>query len=334
MSSENGPSYHRVESIMEISPMKLLQMGFVVLVCGSTATAQPTTTPAGPATAPAQAVDPRRADREQKKLVADALRTAVNDLRREADALNRGQDQPRTSSDYFAGKTVPFEAAALMDFLNSPVRSASPEVEAYIKWQMLSAVKQFETDLVKDGLEAFSRAPAYYMPASTADELKRSLDRDMARVRSEAELNAIQLRLDAESKDTATRNQVIFLYRSELMSKLKVTAEHRPLAIAVRLHDFWDRAAAGIDMKKEWKTFQGELELWLALAELKDIQAVDRQVDELLKRKPVEFYASTKWNSKDKKGEWKKQSAGLPASDLKEVSKSLKDTIKGLAPQR
>jgi hypothetical protein len=161
-------------------------------------------------------------------------------------------NKPREKSDYF-GKTPPSDITpeAVLQALERPVPGGA-QLEAYVKWQLLSGVPgKFSEDLVKRALAVYRRAP---YPAEHPGLDRRTLDRTVGGMQK-SEMPAANKEFSALIERVNQANAPILGYRAALFERLPNQYESFQAALAdlelrvshgLKSDRFFDTVAAGI----------------------------------------------------------------------------------------
>jgi hypothetical protein len=175
---------------------KCLVFTLLIAIPAAPATAQST----GPATIPTTRPGyEAQAERQRQKEADKILRDAARDLTKEARQIANFFQPTRDEPNYFQ-TTVDAGALTQSDVLRALTRTSGggPEIDAYVKWQLLSAVKTFDAEHARALLELAVNAPAYYPHPSSDAKLRTSLEREMARTKSQEQIVQLEEALSRE----------------------------------------------------------------------------------------------------------------------------------------
>jgi hypothetical protein len=162
----------------------------------------------------------------------------------------------RTKSDYFTEHPTP-EATpdAVMKALEGSVTGGS-DVEAYVKWQLLSAIPgKFSPERLKRGIAVYRRAPMPAEPHPGLDHYR--LKRAINGMRKE-DARDIQRQFDAAVTRFRDANEIFITYRDELFSHLPGSYE----AITAGLEDVTERAGRGLNANKLFDNVAAAIRSW------------------------------------------------------------------------
>jgi hypothetical protein len=133
--------------------------------------------------------------------------------------------------------------------------SSNKEIEAYVKWQLLSGIPaRFPTDLEKRALAVYKRAPH---PLAHPGLNRRALDKAGGGADKE-EIASINKQLNQAVKDVNEGNKPILAYRNELYSRLTVNYD----VIRAGLDDVADRASSGVNATNFFSTIAAGIRSW------------------------------------------------------------------------
>jgi len=205
-----------------------------------------------PVTGPAGAPDPATVAARGKVISAAMLA-----LTKEYQAYLKDPKSAkiREKSDYFKENKNP-EATpdAIMRGLEQSV-SGGHDVEAYVKWQLLSGiVGNFPPELNKRAVAVYRRAPA---PFEHPGLDRRGLASVTARA-TKADVATVQKEFSAVVEKVSEKNKPILEYRDELFARLIKDGD----AMAAGLGDVADRAGAGLNAGKVFDNVSAGIRSW------------------------------------------------------------------------
>ena len=281
----------------------------------SPATTRATTTPA---TTPISPVQRTRADARNP-----AVLEAIAELTKEIEpALRNGERPPRDQSNYFlGGSDVPPSAVILA--LRRPIGS-DPRAQAYVKWQLLSALpRDLDEKTVGELLQVYRSAPAPFprlgMDKQGRDDLERM-------IRNARESDAERLIEQFEQMDERVErdNLLILRYRDALFAKLPVSYD----AIVAGFEDAAARINLGADAGDRARALCKAIEGWAPNASPEQLKAVSRALDQLEKKKGQEYYSRLYWSTSGKMQFTKTQATLGRVSQLEEIQEFVQDRIR------
>jgi hypothetical protein len=174
------------------------------------------------------------------------------------DAMKRGGEGLRDKSDFYAtNKPEGVTAETIMAALEKPI-GTDPRAEAYVKWQLLSAIEsKFPDDLKARALRVYRNAPPPSRhPGADHQELERALRRlGITNPDNEVPVNTD---LGEAIKQYRLAIEPILSYRDELYSRLPPGYE----TLAAGLSDTYDRASRGAPATEFWKNLMGSIRSW------------------------------------------------------------------------
>jgi hypothetical protein len=261
---------------------------------------------------------------------ADPLQLAVREITVEAQrALRENTPFPRDASTFFANaeKREGIDVDRVIDLLIHGT-DRPPRVEAYVRWQLLSALPASLSAAQQARLaEAAVRAPAPIdMPGVASDE-RRTLDRLAQRTR-EAELDNLNAEWTTRINQVREQNEVILTYRDALVQRLTDST----FALKVRLDDLWARSSAGLDVRRDADKWAAEVRTWAVLAEPQAIASMEQLVKEYASRPPGVVYTTAAWTSG--RGQWRSRRTGLDSQMLEELRIDLGRAVQNATPAR
>jgi hypothetical protein len=161
----------------------------------------------------------------------------------------------RTKSDYFKDHPNPeVTPEAVVKALESSV-SGGAGTEAYVKWQLLSAIPgKFPDDLLKRAIAVYHRAP---MPSEHPGMDHKALKRAINGIRKE-EIPGLQKEFDQAMARFRDANEVFLSYRDDLYSRLPVKLD----AIYAGLEDVEERAGHGLNANGIFDNVAAAIRSW------------------------------------------------------------------------
>lgn len=270
---------------------------------------------------PAMGVDKpvaRRMPVDPKSIAA--VNTAVVALTKEyKEAIKDKTPKLREKSDYFPNP-APAEITpdAIVAALEKSIGS-DRVAEAYVKWQLLSAIPgPFPAELGDRAVAAYNKAPA---PSAHPGLDHTALDRELYRSGISKQSNESEINTGfREVIDRVMRtNHPVLSYRNELFGRLPQTWP----TILAGVTDIETRAARGIPVADFWTTLSGVIRNWATLSG--NASQASSLVSELNRFKAMVAdpkslpYANVAWDDKKKSLSWK------PGSLLK--PETIDDTV-------
>lgn len=288
--------------------------------------ADPVTKPAGrPTTSPTTraATKPTTtpATRPQAKMKEpDPLRVAISELSREAQtALQQRKPFPRTESDYFkTGHKI--EAQALLKTLAGPLNQ-NPRVDAYVKFQLLSAFESFSDDLALPALKAYVLgSPALIaLPGVTHQEQQKWTQKALQA--KQDDVAKINEEWKAALAPYEEANTIILAYRDLMKSKIDAPLELKHKFLQASLEDLSQRGAAGFEITKPVNALAKTITAWGATAKREQIKEMLAALKEYTQRRPPKMLEELRW--RNEKATWTTHDAGVTVSRIEKIRDEL-----------
>jgi hypothetical protein len=161
----------------------------------------------------------------------------------------------RVKSDYFTEHPTP-EATpeVIVKALETSV-SGGTGTEAYVKWQLLSAIPgKFPDELLKRAINVYHRAP---MPSEHPGMDHKGLKKIIHGIKKD-EIPQIQKQFDEAVAQFRDSNEVFLSYRDELYSRLPVKLD----AIYAGLEDVEERAGHGLNANAIFDNVAAAIRSW------------------------------------------------------------------------
>jgi hypothetical protein len=179
----------------------------------------------------------------------------------------------RTKSNYFAEHpTAEATPDAIMKALEGSVSGGS-DVEAYVKWQLLSAIPgKFAPERLKRGIAVYHRAPMPAEPHPGLDHYR--LKRAINGIRKE-DVQNVQHQFDQAVKRFKDANEVFISYRDDLFSRLPDSYD----AINAGLEDVEERASRGLNANTLFDNVAAAIRSWsITDAKPSEVRAVGQTI--------------------------------------------------------
>ena len=244
-------------------------------------------------------------------------------------AKSKSFEDLRTSSDYFSEPPDDATPAVVLAALEKPVGS-DPRLNAYVKWQLLSAVKEtFPEDLASRAAKLYMKAPPLAPRPGMGANDKAELNR-LAGSAKEDDLAALNEKFGQLLSRFEEQNKLVLNYRDELFRKLPPGVE----TFEAALKDGHERVSAGVDTTTFWSDLSGSMTKWAegANASAKEYKRVADLLEKVGDHKSAEYPTEAVWEPKDKRAKWKTFSSTLAAPrERYEVINLLRDKA-GLQP--
>jgi hypothetical protein len=302
-------------------------MIIAVCVASSALAFQVTTAPATKPTTRPAATKPAPASRPAAKAKeVDPLRAAMLELQREAQtALQQKKPFPREKSDYFQPGN-PIEANALLKTLGSRINQ-SPRIDAYVKYQLLSAVEKFDGEQSLDALKAYvlGSPSLIALPGTTQQEQQKWTQKALTAKQDDVE--AINKEWNETLAPFIEANAIIIAYRDAMKAKIEVPDELKHKYFQAYLEDLSQRAAAGFEIDKELNAISKTIIAWGHLAKKSQINDMLGALKEYAARKPPKFYEKLSWRAKDKEAYWTYHYAGLSVTKVEKIQAELETAL-------
>jgi hypothetical protein len=254
-----------------------------------------------------------------RERVDDPLTVAIRALQQETrNATRQKQPFPRTTSDYFSNAEKRPEPADVLRALGRRLGN-TPPADAYIKWQLLSALPDTLDDRQSLRLaELLVTAPAPApLPGITPEE-KRDLDRELRKLTKDTYVDFNTQWANHVSKASEV-NTHILSYRDALAMRLP----SQPLAIRARLEDLQVRVNAGISVGKSPDQAFAQARTWAILANSSDIEQLIPHIDEFARRPLQTAYEMVE--IKNDVLVWKTRKLNLDTKKLETLAKDLRE---------
>jgi len=279
------------------------------------------------ATCAAAAAPPAPTAKPAQAAKTNTLPTAIAALQKEyqtylKDPAAKGV---RVKCDYFKDHPAPdVTPEAIVKALEGSV-SGGPGVQAYVKWQLLSAVPgKFPDDLVKRAIAVYHYAP---MPGEHPGMDHYYLKRVINGVRKE-QVPQIQHEFDEAVARFRSNNEVLLQYRDELFARLPVSRE----SIDAGLEDVMERAGHGLIANRIFDNVAAAIRNWaLVAAKPGQVQSIINtlaRIQDALSREENRPYSKI---VDDKGFKWKAANAEIEPKKLDELIKFLETNASGPA---
>jgi hypothetical protein len=298
---------------------------WVVLIL-ALATAGATKPSTSPTSRPASAMR-----RSESAAHSAALQSAIAELTREIQAaLRSGKEPPRQQSDYFESKgTSDLPPELVIAALRRPnIGGSDPRVQAYVKWQLLSALPaelddKAAADLVQAYRDAPSPGPRLGMEKHSRDELDR-----LIRNARQDDVDQLTERFDEMVATAAKENELVLSYRAALFAKLPPSYD----AIAAGFEDLAQRIDMGIEPADQAKAVLKAVETWASgttSPSAEQLREVAGALNQLEKTEGREFYSKLRWSDSTRKLSYSKSRESMSgvSSQLKELQAFLDEKI-------
>jgi hypothetical protein len=291
---------------------------------------KPVTKPAAtrPSTQPATSRPARPGQKTpESKASDDALKTAILALTKEGQAAfkNKGARPPRSSSDYFSGKSPGIEPEGLLAVLTRQL-SQDPRIDAYIKFQLLSAVEKFDAAHAKPAINALIAAPALLPLPGVGTKENQIWDRKSMNVKKE-DIGKVNEELRTQRDAVDAINAPMIEYRNALKDKITTDDAMKAKLLQARVEELSQRAAAGYDTFSMWKDLATAIQTWSATASKKDVSQMVAFLQDYSKRSAPSVYKELRWSSpsaRTQKAYWYDQPAILNEKRMSALIDALK----------
>lgn len=293
-----------------------------VLACFALAFAQTTMPSTKPTTKPATSPTTRPQVRVKEP---DPLRVAITELSREAQAaLAARKPFPRDQSDYFKpGHNV--EPQALLGVLGGRL-SQNPRVDAYVKYQLLSAFESFSGDLALPALKAYvlGAPPLIALPGVTQQEQQKWNQKAIQAKQDDV------VQINEEWKATLApyveANAIIISYRDLMKSRIHPPSDLQHKFYQACLEDLAQRGAAGFEIDKPFNALSKQILVWAATAKRAPITDMLSALKEYSQRRPPKMLEELRW--RNNKATWTTHDAGLNATKVRTLQEELEKAQK------
>ncbi len=252
----------------------------------------------------------------------DPLTIAIRALQQETrQATRQKQPFPRSTSDYFSSAPQKPEVADILRALGRRLGN-TPPADAYIKWQLLSALPDSLDDKQSLRLaELLVTAPAPApLPGITPEE-KRDLDRELRKLTKETYLD-FNTQWAGHVVKAGEVNTHILAYRDALAMRLP----SQPIAIRARLEDLQARVNAGVNLGRAPDQVFAQARTWAILANSADIEQLIPHIDEFARRPFQTAYDVVE--IKNDALVWKTRKLNLDTRKLQTLAQDLREQAK------
>jgi hypothetical protein len=201
---------------------------------------------------------PVRAAPPAKPTAAPVQPAIVALLKEYHEALKKNFEGLRDKSDYFAkNKPADVTPEVILAALERPIGS-DPRAEAYVKWQLLSAVEaKFPEELKARALRVYRNAPA---PGTHPGADHTFLERKLRRIGITNSEQEEPINKEVSRAITQYRLSIepILSYRDELYSRMPSGYDTYTVALA----DLYTRVSNGAPATKFWQDLMGSMRAW------------------------------------------------------------------------
>jgi hypothetical protein len=228
----------------------------------------------------------------------------------------------RAKSDYFKENPAPDATAeSILKALEGSV-AGGPGAQAYVKWQLLSAVPdKFPDDLVKRAIAVYRRAPS---PIEHPGLERRSLNKLVNGLRKE-QVAPTQREFDQALEQVKEANHPVLAYRNELYNRLPLKLE----ALYAGLEDINERGSRGLNVTAIFDNVSAGIRSW-AISQASSAQ-VRSMIDTILRlRDSMEANKPfTKIDAESKPVKWKAEGGLIDPKKVDELVKFLENNAAG-----
>jgi hypothetical protein len=256
-----------------------------------------------------------RADDAQPDPAVAVLEKSAAMLIEEVLAAVNGGEAYRDKSDYFKreGKAdaADLTPESVVMALNTQIHP-SPAVDAYVKWQLLSAIEgQFPDEGLPGAVNAYLNAPQLSQRPGGTQQEQQQLDQQLRQMLRNASPAQVSANWEQHVQQQTAGNDIVTDYRTELYNKLPPSA---PMLRAA-LQDAYQRAEAGEDVNSFVKRIIGDAKVWAASgAAPGDVQAIAQLMFELNGYSGRNFYSSVS-QERNKAPKWNRVYRNLGGKD-------------------
>jgi hypothetical protein len=232
----------------------------------------------------------------------------------------------RIKSDYFIDHPSPdITPETILKALEASI-SGGPNTEAYVKWQLLSAVPgKFPDDLIKRAVTVYHRAP---MPAEPHPGLDhRTLKKAIRNIKKE-EIPQMQKEFDQAVEQFRDANEVIISYRDDLFSHLPVKLD----VLYAGLEDVSERASHGLNANVIFGNVAAGIRSWaITEAKASQVQSIGQTVLNIKDALALPENMPYTKLAPDDKGiiKWLPHAAGVDPKKIDELIKFLENNASG-----
>jgi hypothetical protein len=236
----------------------------------------------------------------------------------------------REKSDYF-GATPP--AAITPDAIVMALdrtQSSDARVDAYVKWQLLSAVPgKFATELVPKALGAYRHAPEPYShPGLDRSRLQSMLFR--IGITKKESIGPLNEEFGGAIAKFNKQNEYVLRYRNDMYAHLP--GGDNGDAMMAGLEDVFTRVRHGVNSKDIWDAVSSSMQGWSVTAEARQRNAMIGALESLLATVRSDRYkpfVKVTWNDDPKTGglRWQEEAA-LWDKPIQDQIDSMKEAAK------
>jgi hypothetical protein len=275
--------------------------------------------PAGQAAAGGGAVKPK----------GSPLAPAIAELQKEFQAYAKDpkNGKLREKSDYFGKQNAPSAEVTpevVLKALEGAVGGGAA-AEAYVKWQLLSAVQgKFPEDLLKRAVAVYRRAPA----PSAGDHPgsnRRGLNRAVQGMKKD-QMGGVQKEFDQAFDQFKGQSELFLTYRDELYARLPNKLE----ALSAGLEDVALRASCGLNANDIFDTVASGIRTWaITDAKAGQVGGMIGTVNRLKEVGRGEGRPVNKVVEEHGMLRWKAEGGGVESKKIEELVKFLENNASG-----
>jgi len=249
------------------------------------------------------------------------LAPAIAELQKEYQAYTKDPktNKLRDKCDYF-GKSNPAGTDVTPEVVIKALEQSvagGREAEAYVKWQLLSAVPgKFGEDLYKRAVVVYRRSPA---PVAHPGADRRQLTRDVRGMKKE-QVADVQREFDQAVEQVREENKVLLKYRDELFARLPYKLE----ALNAGLEDTAERISRGLNATGIFDNVAAGIRSWaISDAKAGQVQSMIGTVQHLKEMSGDENKPYTKVYEDKNAVKWKAEGHTLDPKKPEELMKFL-----------
>jgi hypothetical protein len=264
---------------------------------------------ASPFVASAQSTEPSsRSSRATRR--ESPLAPAIAELSKEvAEHVRTGDAPKRLASDYFNEHPLPdVTAEQVITAIAQVPRNSDPRVQAYVQWQLLSALPEtLDGRSASALLKLYQSAPQPIMRPGLELQEQQRLKRIAAQAGQESE-SELSTQFTKAVDEVAAKNRFILNNRDELFARLPKTYD----TLAAGFDDAMVRLETGADAEEHAEVVVEAVRAWAGeKRNYAELQAMNRLVLKVKNKQGPEYFEQPEWKAQYRRLEWSKRRPSL-----------------------
>ncbi len=261
----------------------------------------------------------RSTSRKQGDPGIEAVAAAIAALSKEYAAFEKDPQNARTRSEsnYFVDNpSAEVTPELIVKALGNRI-SGSPRLQAYVKWQLLSAIPgKFDEAQAPAALRAYSSAPAPVAMPGMDPQQRRQIDMALSRLRQD-EVAGVDKEISEQAGRVALANAPILAYRDAMFARLPSAYD----TYVAGMEDLVQRMGTGADIRGHATNVLGGLQAWALGMDAKppQVQNMLAALGRLKTLKAPDYISGVTWDSKGNKAKSKSGRSGLEAKEIDRV---------------